>query len=56
MILPVIEILAIRAREVEPSTEEGWEDETVDDGVGHDRVHVVWCDTTIPDPGSRGRV
>jgi len=36
VVLPIVEALAIRAREVEPPTEKGRQDESVDDSVRYD--------------------
>ena len=49
-VLPIVEGLALRAREVEPPTEEGGKNLSVNDGVRYNRVYVVRCDPAVPDP------
>ena len=51
--LPVVERGAVGPREIQAATQQGREDEAIDDRVHHDGVHVVWGDSAVPDPGPR---
>ena len=51
-LLPVVEGLATRSREVETASKEGWKYKTIKDSVDHYRIYVVRGDPAIPDPGS----